>query len=201
MEVQLQELIEQIKRNGVDAAEAEAAAILQAANEKAAQIVSDAEKQADQLLQTAKAENERMVRASEDAIRQAGRNLMLSFRQSVAKELDVIVGEAVSAAYASDALVQLIVQAVGSWASQPDTDDLRVMLCADDLQRLEQAIVSALKEKLITGVTLQAADGLNGGFRISVRDGSYYDYSTEAVTAMLGSYLSPKVIQLLKEAQ
>lgn len=201
MEVQLQELIEQIKRNGVAAAEAEAAAIVQAANEKAEAILSDAQAQAEQLLKTAKAENDRMVRASEDAIRQAGRNLMLSFRQSVARELDVIVGDAVSQAYSSQALSQLIVQAVAGWTAQPDTEDIRVILSEDDLQQLEQTVLAALKGKMITGVTLQASDGVSGGFRISVRDGSYYDYSTEAVAAMLNSYLSPQVAQLLKEAR
>lgn len=201
MEVQLQELIEQIKRNGVDAAEAEAASIIQAANEKAEAIISDAQAQAEQLLQNAKAENDRMVRASEDAIRQAGRNLMLSFRQSVARELDVIVGDAVSQVYSSQALSQLIVQAVAGWAAQPDTDDIRVILSEDALQQLEQTVLAALKEKMINGVTLQASGGVSGGFRISVRDGSYYDYSTEAVAAMLSSYLSPRMTQLLKEAQ
>ena len=35
----------------------------------------------------ARAENERLVRAGEEAIRQAGRNLLISFRESVCREL------------------------------------------------------------------------------------------------------------------
>ena len=87
MEVQLQELIDQIKKDGVEAAETEAEAIVKAAKEKAEQIIADAQAQADRILADAKAENDRMTRASEDAIRQAGRNLLISFRESVTREL------------------------------------------------------------------------------------------------------------------
>ena len=79
MEVQLQELIDRIKKEGVEAAETEAEAILKSAKEKAEQIISDAQAQADKILLNSKAENDRMLKSSEDAIRQAGRNLLISF--------------------------------------------------------------------------------------------------------------------------
>ena len=43
MEIQLQELIEQIKKDGVEAAEAQAAAILDAAKAEAEKIISAAQ--------------------------------------------------------------------------------------------------------------------------------------------------------------
>lgn len=76
MEVQLQELIGQIKKQGVDAAEIEAEAILNSAKEQAEKIVSEAQREAEHILLDAKNETEKMTRASEDAIRQAGRNLL-----------------------------------------------------------------------------------------------------------------------------
>ena len=52
------------------------------------------------------------------------------------------------------------------------------------------------------GVTLKASNSFDGGFRISANNsGAYYDYSAEAVTDMLSNYLSPKVTELLKEAE
>ena len=80
MEIQLQELLEKIKSNGVAVAEQEATAILEAANAKAEEIVSSAKEVADRILCQARDENARMVKSSEDAIRQAGRNLLISFR-------------------------------------------------------------------------------------------------------------------------
>ncbi len=202
MEVQLQELIDQIKKDGVEAAETEAEAILKSAKEKAEQIISDAQAQADKILLNAQAENDRMVKSSEDAIRQAGRNLLISFRESVTRELNAIVGENVTAVYSSEAFAGLIISIVENWANKPDAEDITVILNTQDLGKLEETLLAALKEKMLKGITLKANDNFDGGFRIAVRGGSaYYDYSAEAVVDMLSNYLSPKVTELLKEAK
>ena len=202
MEIQLQELIEQIKKDGVEIAEAQAAAILETAKAEAKKIIADANTQADKILSDAKNKNERTVKSGEDAIRQAGRNLLISFRESVAKELNAIIGENVSSVYSSDALSQLIVKAVECWLSKPEATDISVILSSDDLAKLEDTLLAELKTKILTGVTLKANDNVDGGFRIAVNgDGAYYDYSKEAVTDMLSSYLSPKITALLKEAE
>ncbi len=201
MEIQLQELINQIKEDGVKAAESEAVSILESAKAEAEKIISEARLQADKILLDAKTENDRMVRVSEDSIRQAGRNLLLSFRESVAKELDAVVGGRVAAAYSSEELSKLIVKVVESWAQNSDSEDISVLLGSKDLAALEKSLLAAFKEKMLTGVTLKANDNFDGGFRIAVNNGQvYYDYSAEAVTSMLSAYLSPKVTALMKEA-
>ena len=202
MEIQLKELIDQIKKDGVEAAEAEAQAILKAAKDEAEQIILSANEEAKRILQEAKKENERMVKSSEDTIRQAGRNLLISFRESVTRELNAIIGENVTAVYSSDAFAGLIISIVESWAKKPDAEDIAVILNTQDLNKLEKTLLSALKEKMLKGITLKANDNFDGGFRIAVNNGSaYYDYSAEAVVDMLSNYLSPKVTELLKEAK
>lgn len=202
MEIQVQELIEQIKREGVEAAEAEAAAIVAAAKAKAADIVAAAEAEAEKRLLGAKRENERMVTSSEEAIRQAGRNLLISFRESVARELRTIVGEQVNAVYSSEAFATLIVTAVEHWVKQPDADELEVILNETDRKTLEDTLLAQFKAKALGGVTLKTNHNLDGGFRIAAKDGgAYYDYSADAVCDMLSNYLSPKVTALLKEAE
>ena len=202
MEIQLQELIAQIKKDGVDAAENQAATIVNDAKAHAEKIIADAQAQADKILQNAKTESEKMTRSGEDAIRQAGRNLLISFRESVAKELRTITGETVAAAYSPENLSNLILTGVENWTKEPESENLAVILNSQDLANLEAGLLAALKEKLLQGVTLKSNDSLDGGFRIAVKDGSaYYDYSDEAVVDMLSAYLSPRVTQLLKEAQ
>lgn len=201
MEVQLQELIEQIKKEGVAAAEAEAAAIIEAAKAEAEKIVADANAQADKFMADAKAENDRMTKASEDAIRQAGRNLLISFRESVARELKAVTSEKVNEVYSSGDVTGLIVSVVESFAGKPDADDIAVLLNTGDLKKLEESLLAALKEKMLKGITLKANDNFDGGFRIAVNNGSaYYDFSAEAVVDMISNYLSPRVTELLKEA-
>ena len=202
MEIQLQELIEQIKKDGVDAAEIQAAAILESAKAEAEKIIAEAKSQADKIMAEAKNENAKVVKSGEDALRQAGRNLLISFRESVTRELRAIVSDNVNAVYSSDAFAKLVINAVECWAGKPEADDISVILNGSDLAKLEEAVLAQLKAKMIGGVTLKANDNFDGGFRVAVNNGAvYYDYSAEAVTDMLSNYLSPKVTALLKEAE
>lgn len=202
MEIHLQELLDKIKKDGVEVAEGEAKAIVDSAKAEAEKIISDAKAKAEKIISDAKAENEKIVQSGEDAITQAGRNLLISFRQSVATELSAVVGEKVNAVYSSDALAETIAKVVENWSKNPNTDNLSVILNSGDLEKFEATLLSALKSKMLDGVTLKPNDNFDGGFRIAVNNGAaYYDYSAEAVTEMLSNYLSPKVTELLKKAE
>ncbi len=202
MEIQLQELIEQIKKDGVDAAEVQAEAIVASAKAEAEKIIADAKAQAEKIMADAKSENAKTVKSGEDAIRQAGRNLLISFRESVTRELKAIVSENVNTVYSSDSFAKLVANAVEGWVNKPDAEDVSVILNSNDLAKLEEALLAEFKSKISAGVTLKANDNFDGGFRVAVNNGAvYYDYSAEAVTDMLSNYLSPRVTALLKEAE
>lgn len=202
MEVQLQEIIEQIKKDGVLAAEAEASAIVEKAKKEAEKVVADAKDQAKKILEKAQKEAEQEKKSSEEAIRQAGRNMLLSFRESVVREVERITREQVKGVYASDEMAHLIANTVENMGKMPEAEDLTVVLNTEDLKKLEEAILGQLKDKLIQGVTLKASDSFDAGFRIAAASGSiYYDYSQEAVVEMISHYLSPRVVELMKDAE
>ncbi len=202
MEIQLQELIDQIKKDGVQSAENEAASILEAAKAEAEKIVSDAKAEAEKMLLDAKEENERFTRVSEEAIRQAGRNVKIALRESIIRQLDTVLGEKVKEAYNKENLSQIILKTVDAWTKDMDAEAVTILLNAKDLEMMEEELYAALKEKALKGVTLKSHDGMIGGFRISADGGrTFYDYSVRAVTEMLSVYLSPRVISLMKEAE
>ncbi|MBR0449603.1 MAG: hypothetical protein IIX30_02185, partial [Clostridia bacterium] len=108
----------------------------------------------------------------------------------------------ISNVYSSEAFSNLIINVIENLSSDKDSQNIEVILNAETLRALEEAILAGLKEKMLNGVTLRANDNFDGGFRIAKKDGdAYYDYSTEAVVEMLSNYLSPKVTKLLKEAE
>ena len=202
MEIHLNELIDQIKKDGVEAAESEAKTIVENAKSEAEKIIAEAEAKANEIMEKAKAENAKNQRSSEEAITQAGRNLLISFRQSVTRELGAVLSENINAVYSSEKLAEIIVNVVECWAGKPDAEALEVVLNTADLEKLEATLLSALKAKMLSGVTLKANDNFDGGFRIAVNDAAaYYDYSAEAVVEMLSGYLNPKVTELLKKAE
>lgn len=201
MDIQLQELIEKIKKDGVASAESAAQKIIAEAEKKAASIVSDAEAKADSIIKTAKAETERMEKASEDAIAQAGRNLIISFRDGINKELSGLVSAETEKAMDKDLLKKIIPDAVKAWAANNDATDVSILLPAKDVKALESGIKTALKGKLSKGVEIKADASLSAGFRIGTKGGeAFYDFSAEEVASLFSAYLNPKTTELMKKA-
>ena len=201
MDVQLQELIDKIKKDGVTAAEKEAAKIIADAGKKAEGIIKDAEAQAEQIKKDAKAETARMQKASDEAIVQAGRNMLLSFKDSLVQELDGLIQAETAKSLSKDILKKLVPETVKLWAKNADASELSVLLSDKDLKALESSLTTALKTEIKKGLEIKPDKTLTAGFRIGVKNGAaFYDYSAESLAEMFAAYLNPKVAGLMKVA-
>ena len=201
MDVQLQELIDKIKKDGVAAAEKESAKIIAASEKKAESIIADAQAKADQIIKSAKSETEKMEKASEEAIIQAGRNMLLSFKDSLIAELDGLIQAETTKAVSKDVLGKLIPETVKLWAKNSDASELSVLLSEKDLKALEKSLTASLKAEIKKGLEIKPDKTLAAGFRIGVKNGAaYYDYSAESLAEMFAAYLNPKVAGLMKVA-
>lgn len=201
MDDQLQSLIDKIKKEGVASAETSAAQIIAEAEKKAAQIIADAKSQADGIVKEAKAESERLEKSSEDAIKQAGRNLLISFRDGITSEFKKIIEAETATAYSKELLEKLIPETVKTWADKSEVNNLSLLLSEKDLAALEAGLKSALKDEISKGLEIKPDKTLSNGFRIGLKDGSaFYDYSAESVAELFSAYLNPRVAAILKQA-
>lgn len=202
MDIQLQDLIDKIKSDGVAAAEEKERAIIGDAEQRAAKIISDAEEKASSIIKDAREETARVEKASEDAIRQAARNLIISFRSSVTSELSALLsGEVKSVLESAEQLRVIIPCVVEAMAEKPDEGDLAVLLSPADLASLEGDLKALLKARIANGLVLRAEDSLKSGFRVSGRGGDYfYDFSVDEITALFSAYLNPRVAGIMRQA-
>ena len=201
MDVQLQELIDKIKKDGIASAENSAAAIIAEAEKKAAAIVAEAEAKATEIVNTGKNETARMEKASIDAIRQAGRNIILSFRDAINAELSALVTGEVSVAMSSDMVKKLVPEVVKAWAGNMEAEDISVLVPAKDAEDLAVSLRAFLKDEMAKGLEVKADKSLATGFRIGIKDGAaYYDFSAESVAELFSAYLNPKTAAIMKEA-
>lgn len=199
MDVQLQELIEKIKKDGIASAEEEAAKIVAEAEKKAQQIIKDAEEKANGILKNAKQETERMTKASEDAIAQSCRNLVLECRERVNAELKEIIINQTEKAYDKDMLKKLIPETVKAWAANTSVDDITVLLSPADLKALKSSLYTSLKAQISKGLTVGSDSSILGGFRIgSKAENSFYDFSSDEIADLFASYLNPKTAEIMK---
>lgn len=201
MDFQLQELIDKIKKDGVSSAEAAAAQITADAERKAASIVEEAQKKSDDMIKNARAEIARLEKASEDAVTQACRNMLITFRDSLIAELDSLIQSEAAKAYSSDLMKTLIPETVKAWSKNADASELSVILSEKDLKSLKNELKAALKAEIAKGLEIKPDSALSAGFRIGVNNGAaFYDYSAESVADLFSAYLNPRVAAIMKES-
>jgi V/A-type H+-transporting ATPase subunit E len=201
MDTHVEELIDRIKKDGVAAAENSASQKIAEAQKEADKIILNAKEEADKILRQAKEETARLEKAGEDAIRQAGRNLLLTFRDGITKELSALISDEISKSYSKDMLSKLIPEVIKEWVKNSSAEDISVLLNEKQLKETEDLLKAALKAEISKGLTIKADNSVSSGFRIGVKDGAaFYDYSAEAVADMFSAYLNPRVSALMKEA-
>jgi V/A-type H+-transporting ATPase subunit E len=200
MDIQVQELITKIKKDGIETASQEAARIKSEAEKEARHIIETAEKEAADIISQGKHDAERAEKSGVAALEQASRNLLLAFKDEIKVLLDKIVSSHVSANYSEDVLKTALPEVLKSWAAKGG-DNLAVILSEGDLGKLQSFFTGKLTEELKKGVELKSSRKLNQGFHIASKDGSiYYDFSAEAVAQLLSTYLNPKLTEILKDA-
>ena len=200
MDIQVQELIDKIKKDGIESASGEAARIKREAEAEAKRIVDAANKEAQNIAAKGKADAERFEKAGVAALEQASRNLVLAFKGEIQCLLDKIVSQGVSASYKDDVLKAALPDLIKSWAAKGG-ENLALVLGEADLKRLEGFFSEKLAAELKKGLELKADRNLGAGFRIANKDGSaYFDFSADSVAQLLCAYLNPRLAEILKNS-
>jgi len=200
MDIQVQELIDKIKKDGIESASGEAARIKQEAEAEAKRIVDAASREAGDIINRGKADAERFEKAGVAALEQASRNLVLAFKGEIQNLLDKIVAHDVSASYGDDALKTILPDMIKSWTAR-EGDSLAVILPEAELEKLHGVFTQKLSAELKKGLTLKSDRNLGAGFRISNKDGSaYFDFSADSVAELLSAYLNPRLGEILKNS-
>lgn len=205
MDIQLQELIDKIKKDGIESASEEALRLTTQAEGEAKRMVDAARREAADIIAKGKADAERAEKAGRAALEQASRNLVLAFKKEIETLLDKIIALQTGALYTDEVLKGVLPELLKNWASKgsnaPGSDSLDVLLSQKDRNALEGYFTGKLAAELSGGLELKTDRSLGAGFRIAEKDGSaYYDFSAEAVAELLSAYLNPRLAEILKSA-
>ena len=168
MELQIQDLVSSIKKDGIDSANQQAAAILADARKQAAAIIAAAKSQADKLRDDAKAQL---------SAQQAKRDAVLAFRQEVQQEFEKILAADVGKALDQQTLAKLIQAALQG----EDVSGYAV-----EVGQVTDGIRQQLAQELKNGLELRPSKKVGAGFRLAAKDGSgYFDCSDQEIAEML----------------
>lgn len=200
MDVQLQELIDKIKSQGVASAEKQAASIVEEAEKKAEAIVSQAEEKAKTIIDAAKLQEEQMLRSGKDALAQAGRDLILNVQAKLTSLFQAVIEEGVAGALSGEALQSAVTQVITAWSTER-AGKVDVLLPEKEFAALEAGLRKKLSDKLAEGIEIKPTAQMSAGFRVSEKDGAaYFDFTPAEIAAALFPYLNPRLVETLQLA-
>jgi len=202
MEEQLQSLLDRIRHEGVEQAEAEAASILGEAQERARRVVAEAEAEADGLRRGAEADAEASRQRGEKALEQAGRDFLLALRKSIEAILRETLRATVATALTPDVVADMLVRLAESYAAH-DMNESRVdvLLAPEDREAIAALVMKKYRDLVGQGLTLRADERLDKGFKVSFVDGNlYHDFSLTALAEALAPVLKPPLGEIVQRA-
>jgi vacuolar-type H+-ATPase subunit E/Vma4 len=111
-----------------------------------------------------------------------------------------IVVSDIRQALTPEALARLLSDVVRNY-SAGESSEITIFLNKEDLERLEKNYLYKLREGTKKSIILRPAEEISGGFMISFDDEkSRYDFTDRALADYIGTYLKPKLNQVLLES-
>ena len=191
MAEELQQLLEKIQRDGVDKANAEAAAIVAKAKAEADTIVKKAQEDAAAAEAKGKADAEAYAARARETISQAARDTVLKVKEDVTKLLTQLLAQDVSAALATEA-VPLAAAAVKELVTGSGAE---VAASA----KLVDALRAQLAAQAQNGVKVVADEMTGAGFTVKLDNGRVeHDFTDAAISEALAQRLRADLANLLK---
>jgi V/A-type H+/Na+-transporting ATPase subunit E len=197
--VTVKDLIDTIKKEGIEAANRKAQDIHSEAQHRADELVQGAKKEAEKIIGHAKEEADRLRQMGEKALVQAGRNLLISLRQEIISLFQRLSEREASAALTPEAIKDIVIKIIDKWSVKGECPPIEVLVPEKDLARLEEALMKTLQKEWKKGVTLKPVDHIQSGFQIGERDGSvHYNFTEKGIIEILSAYMNPRLAKFLE---
>ena len=209
--VGVQELIEKLRKQGVQNGRSEASKIISNAEAKAAELIKEAQNRADAIVGKAREEADFITRAGKEALQLAERNAILELKDYLLEQFSQQVTAVVSSSMEKEELLQKMILEVAGENNLRGEKNVEVALPrqvvgVDELREHPELVKEG---PLLDFVTRQAADMLGEGVTFSVSDSSGISFrlkdkdievelNDEAVATALLRHLQPRFRALLE---
>ncbi|MFC1569594.1 hypothetical protein ACFL4L_05120 [bacterium] len=195
MDVKIENIIEKLKKEGVEEAKKASDDILVEANKKADEIVANAKKEAERMIEDAKKQASSFEENSKVAIRQAARDGELLLKERIQLIFDQVFKAEVGQTMQPEFIQTLIIKLAEQWGKDAEAE---VVVSEKDLKELEKHLLGGMKTKIKTGITLKASADLSHGFQIGLKgENVYYDFSDDSIAEILKIALNPRLKEML----
>ena len=180
MELQIQDLVSSIRKEGIEVANAEGESILAEAKKKADSLIAGAKAEAQQYKDASEKEIAILKESAEVSAEQAKRDAVLAFKTEIQEEFEKILAADIRKEMSGEALGKLIRAAV---AGENVADYVA------EVAEVGEALKAELAAEIKNGLEIKPGKNVQNGFRLAAKDGSgYFDCSDDGIMEMLMPY-------------
>ena len=199
----LQDLLKRINDEGVEKAEAEKDRILSEARENARQIVAKARKEAEGIVARASEEAALEKKRAGESVRQASRDVILALEGELQKRLRRLCRAAVGESMTADTMGRIVLEMSKKFAAGgKDAQGLQVLLGQKDLDAAGDKLMASLKKSLGKEPELMKSPNISAGLKVGAKGGDlFFDFSDDALSEILCSYLGPRLASILNTTE
>lgn len=195
MDVQLGNLIERLRKEGVEEAQQVSEEMLEKARQEATALIQDARQEADKIVEDARREAEQHRENGELALKQAARDSELLLKGAITDLFDRVFKRTISASLTPENMKEMILKIVDQWGGSTGVE---IILAEGDREKLEEIFFASLKEDLKKSITIRASMDISSGFRIGLKDENvYYDFTDESVAEVMRMFIQPRLKEIL----
>jgi len=199
MSEDIKDLIEQIQKEGIQAAEEKAKIIEHSAQAQAASLIEEAKKEAQKILAQAQKQAQKTEADTAVLLTQAARDTLISLRAQIDEMLKRLIESKVPQALEAHELSKIILACIKEHAGKSE-EEIIITFSDADLEKLG-GLLGELKEQAKRSIIIKPADDIKAGFRISFDAGrSQFDFTDQALAKYIGTYLKPKLNAILEKA-
>jgi V/A-type H+-transporting ATPase subunit E len=219
----VQQLIDKLRQEGIDAGQKEAEQILIDARRRAEAILGDAKQKADHMVKAAQQDAEKQIQSVRDALKLAFRDSLLALKENITVDFSLRLKRLVKEQMRDEVfLKQLILEIAGrSLPENTDNEPIEILLPENllDMEKLRHQpyqqpyqqqrssqedslahfVSTMATEHLREGVTIRSADSHDSGIRVRiVNQDIELNLTDEGISDLLLEYLTPRYRALLE---
>lgn len=201
MQNKLQELTDKLYNEGLQKGKQEAEQMKANAKKEAAEIIAQAKEQAQEILAKAQADAAELNSKTMNDVKMASQQTFTAVRKEIE---NAIIAKAVAApvkdATKDTDFLKEIIKAIVAAFNPANTDPvaLELILPEEKQQELDSFAKESLSKICSAGIDVKFSKSVQGGFRISPKDGGYMlSFTDKDFENIIAEYLRPKTKALL----
>jgi len=195
MDVKLENLIEKIKKEGIEEAQQTSEELLKKARAEAAAIIDQAKEEAIKIIEDANQQAHKIKRNAQSSIRQAARDSLLAVKEEITALVNRILRREIADSLSSDFMKELILKIVEQW--EPDSEK-EILISNEEVEQMRDSVIHVLQEELKNDSTIKSSDKLSKGFWIGLKgEDGFYEFSDESIYSLFKTYLNPSIRDIL----